>query len=64
LAVKCIRLHGKRKCAVLDPFLGIGHSAYGAKECPDLVSSFKGFDIDEEYIKVAAGNLGVDYSRL
>jgi site-specific DNA-methyltransferase (adenine-specific) len=64
LAVKCIRIHGKKDCAVLDPFLGIGHSAYAAKECLDLVSSFKGFDIDEEYIRVAAANLGVNYSTL
>jgi site-specific DNA-methyltransferase (adenine-specific) len=64
LAAKCIRLHGRQKTTVLDPFLGIGHSAYAAQECAALVSNFKGFDIDEEYIKVAAGNLGVNYSRL
>jgi site-specific DNA-methyltransferase (adenine-specific) len=63
LAVKCIRLHGKKECAVLDPFLGIGHSAYAARECPDLVASFTGFDIDEEYLKVAAAALGVEISR-
>jgi site-specific DNA-methyltransferase (adenine-specific) len=53
LAVKCIRLHGKKDCVVLDPFLGIGHSALAAKECPDLVAEFIGFEIDEEYVNVA-----------
>jgi site-specific DNA-methyltransferase (adenine-specific) len=54
LAVKCIRLHGKRNATVLDPFLGIGHAAVAAKECPDLVNQFIGFEIDEEYLRVAA----------
>jgi site-specific DNA-methyltransferase (adenine-specific) len=58
LAVKCIRLHGKKNAVVLDPFLGIGHSAFAAKECPDLVSTFIGFDIDEEYVRVACEVLG------
>jgi site-specific DNA-methyltransferase (adenine-specific) len=62
LAVKCIRLHGKRDALVVDPFLGIGHSAYAAKECPTLVSQFIGFDIDEEYIRVACEVLGCGYS--
>jgi site-specific DNA-methyltransferase (adenine-specific) len=62
LAAKCIRLHGRKNCTVLDPFLGIGHSAYAARECTDQVSIFTGFDIDEEYIKVAAAVLGVSYS--
>jgi len=53
LAVKCIRLHGRKNAVVLDPFLGIGHSALAAKECSDIVSKFIGFDIDEEYIRVA-----------
>jgi site-specific DNA-methyltransferase (adenine-specific) len=53
LAVKCIRLHGKSHCTVLDPFLGIGHSALAAKECGDLVSWFIGFEIDEEYLRIA-----------
>jgi site-specific DNA-methyltransferase (adenine-specific) len=53
LAVKCIRLHGKKEAVVMDPFLGIGHSAFAARECSDLVSEFIGFEIDEEYIKVA-----------
>jgi site-specific DNA-methyltransferase (adenine-specific) len=64
LAVKCIRLHGKKNAVVLDPFLGIGHSAFAAKECANLVQKFIGFDIDEEYLKVACALIGCDYSRI
>ena len=58
LAVKCIRLHGKKNAVVLDPFLGIGHAALAARQCSDLVSEFIGFDIDEEYLNVACEVLG------
>ncbi len=52
LAVNCIKIHGSRKDIVmLDPFLGIGHSALAAKKCG--VQQFIGFDIDREYIGVA-----------
>jgi site-specific DNA-methyltransferase (adenine-specific) len=64
LAVKCIRLHGRKEAVVLDPFLGIGHSAFAAKECPDLVSTFIGFDIDEEYVRVACEVLGCQSKTL
>lgn len=64
LAAKCIRLHGKRNATVLDPFLGIGHSAIAAKECADLVERFIGFDIDEEYLKIAAELIECSYSRV
>jgi site-specific DNA-methyltransferase (adenine-specific) len=64
LAAKCIRLHGKRNATVLDPFLGIGHSAIAAKECGDLVERFIGFDIDEEYLKIAAELVKCCYSRV
>jgi site-specific DNA-methyltransferase (adenine-specific) len=64
LAVKCIRLHGKKNCTVLDPFLGIGHSAFAAQECTDLVSRFIGFDIDEEYLKVACEVLDCAYFKI
>lgn len=64
LAVKCIRLHGRKNITVLDPFLGIGHSGFAARECSDLVSEFIGFDIDEEYLKVACGLLGCGYSKV
>jgi site-specific DNA-methyltransferase (adenine-specific) len=62
LAAKCIRLHGRKNCTVLDPFLGIGHAAFGAK-ASGLVSEFYGFDIDEEYLKLACQLLGCKYSR-
>ncbi len=62
LAAKCIRLHGHKNATVMDPFLGIGHSAFAARECSDLVSKFIGFDIDEGYLKVACGLLGCRYS--
>ncbi len=64
LAAKCIRLHGKKNAVVMDPFLGIGHTAMAAKECPDLVSKVIGFDIDEEYLKVASEILGCAYKPL
>lgn len=64
LAVKCIRLHGKQNATVLDPFLGIGHSAIAAKECGNLVKRFIGFEIDEEYLEVAAQLVKCPYSRV
>lgn len=52
LAVNCIKIHGcNPELAVLDPFLGIGHSALAAKQCG--VRQFVGFDIDREYVDVA-----------
>ncbi|MCC6446555.1 MAG: site-specific DNA-methyltransferase [Armatimonadetes bacterium] len=43
----CILLHGlSRTNVVLDPFLGIGHSA---RACVELGVSFVGFEIDREY---------------
>jgi len=52
LAEYCIKLHGCRPDLVmLDPFLGIGHSALAAKQCQ--VGRFIGFDIDAEYLTVA-----------
>ena len=52
LATRCIKLHGKNKRAVvMDPFLGIGHSALAAIECG--VAEFIGFDIDGEYLRIA-----------
>ncbi len=52
LAVNCIKIHAncKEQC-VLDPFVGIGHSALAAKQCG--VREFIGFDIDAEYVDVA-----------
>jgi site-specific DNA-methyltransferase (adenine-specific) len=56
LAENCIRIHGvKSDTIVLDPFVGIGHSALAAKLCS--VPKFIGFDIDPEYIEVAKSAL-------
>jgi DNA modification methylase len=52
LAVNCIKVHGAGPDIVmLDPFLGIGHSALAAKRCG--VKRFVGFDIEAEYVEVA-----------
>jgi len=47
----CIRLHGLGKTRlVLDPFMGIGNTAIA---CLRLGIDYVGFEIDEEYVKVA-----------
>lgn len=52
LAENCIRIHGCRPdLVVLDPFVGIGHSAVAAKNCQ--AGKFIGYDIDAEYLAVA-----------
>jgi len=52
LAVNCLRIHGlKPELVMLDPFVGIGHSALAAKECG--IRQFIGFDIDPEYLEEA-----------
>ena len=52
LAVNCLKVHGCHPDLVmLDPFLGIGHSALAAKQCG--VQRFIGFDIDPDYVEVA-----------
>jgi site-specific DNA-methyltransferase (adenine-specific) len=52
LAVNCIKIHGmKPDMVMLDPFVGIGHSAVAAKQCG--VPRFFGYDIDAEYLEVA-----------
>jgi site-specific DNA-methyltransferase (adenine-specific) len=56
LAVNCIKVHGCRPDLVmLDPFLGIGHSALAAKQCG--IGRFYGFDIDPGYVAVARREL-------
>ena len=56
LAEWCIRLHGVRPdLVVLDPFLGIGHSAVGARTCE--VEKFIGFEIDADYFAQAQERL-------
>jgi site-specific DNA-methyltransferase (adenine-specific) len=52
LAVNCIKVHAAGPdILMLDPFMGIGHSALAAKRCG--VKRFVGFDIDAEYVAVA-----------
>jgi site-specific DNA-methyltransferase (adenine-specific) len=47
----CIQLHGVKKTRlVVDPFLGIGHTAAA---CVDLGVDFVGFEIDSEYFATA-----------
>jgi len=47
LPEQCIRLHGlERAGLVVDPFLGIGHTALA---CLDLGVDFTGFEIDADY---------------
>jgi len=63
LAVNCLKIHGHcSEQSVLDPFVGIGHSALAAKECG--VKQFIGFDVDEEYIEVAREALKKDVMEL
>ena len=52
LAANCIKIHGRpAEIFMLDPFVGIGHSALAAKQCH--VRQFIGFDIDRHYIEIA-----------
>jgi len=60
LAVNCVKIHGVGKeIVMLDPFLGIGHSALAAKQCG--VRDFIGFDIDSEYVKTATWAVKAEY---
>jgi site-specific DNA-methyltransferase (adenine-specific) len=62
LAVNCLKIHGCDSSSVmLDPFLGIGHSALAAKQCK--IGRFIGFDVDAEYLKVARSALQGSYSQ-
>ena len=52
LAANCIKVHGFRSDLVmLDPFLGIGHSALAARQCG--IQHFMGFDVDAGYVRTA-----------
>jgi site-specific DNA-methyltransferase (adenine-specific) len=58
LAEWCICLHGARPdLVVLDPFLGLGHSAMAARACG--VEKFIGFEIDPVYFDQARERLGL-----
>ena len=61
LPIMCIRLHGWRSDLVmLDPFLGIGHSALAAKQCE--IQAFIGFETNAEYLRLVRANLGLSGS--
>lgn len=52
----CILLHGlERIKLVLDPFLGIGHTAVA---CVELGVNFVGFEIDPEYYRTSCNAIG------
>ena len=56
LAVNCIKIHGNPFGTVmLDPFLGIGHSAVAARQLG--IRKFIGFDMDAEYVELARRNI-------
>ncbi|TDI13563.1 MAG: site-specific DNA-methyltransferase [Acidobacteria bacterium] len=55
LPERCLRLHGLERCRLaLDPFSGIGSTAVA---CLRLQVDFAGFEIDEEYNRVALTRL-------
>ncbi|MGI0071312.1 MAG: DNA-methyltransferase [Thermoplasmata archaeon] len=57
----CLRLHGlARVRTAVDPFVGIGASAVAAARCG---VDFVGFDLDEEYLGVAAQRVRVELAR-
>ena len=57
----CLRLHGLRRTRlVVDPFVGIGASAVAAAR---LGVSFAGFDLDREYLGVAAKRVRQELGR-
>lgn len=57
----CLRLHGlARTRLAVDPFVGIGASAVAAAR---LGVGFVGFDVDEEYLRVAAERVRAERRR-
>jgi len=57
----CVRLHGlERARRVVDPFVGIGSSAVAAVR---LGVDFVGFDVDPEYLRVAAERVRRERAR-
>jgi len=58
----CIRLHGVgRTRLVVDPFVGIGASAVAAVR---LRVPFVGFDLDREYLRLAAARVRTELRRV
>jgi len=55
LAERCLRLHGKARPVVMDPFLGIGSAAEAAVRVG--AKHFIGFEIDAEYAAFARARI-------
>lgn len=63
LAERCIRIHGKpESSSVLDPFVGIGSSALGARAAG--ANRFLGIDIDDSYLEVARERIAEEQNLL
>jgi len=60
LVEHCILATTKEGDVVLDPFMGIGTTALVAKR---LGRKYIGFDISEEYVDLAEGNIEIDKIR-
>ncbi len=61
IARMCVLLHGVKKTdTVLDPFMGLGHTAVACKE---LGVDFVGFEIDTGYFEQACGLLKLSKYR-
>ncbi|MFP3866534.1 MAG: DNA-methyltransferase [Desulfobacteraceae bacterium] len=55
LPERCLRLHGVKQIGlVLDPFLGLGHTA---QACARLGIDFVGFEIDPQYLEISQQSL-------
>ncbi len=63
LPLNCVKLHGNvANTVMMDPFLGIGHSALAARDAG--VKQFIGFEIDRGYIETAADSLGLPLDQI
>jgi site-specific DNA-methyltransferase (adenine-specific) len=63
LPVMCIRLHGlSEDLVMLDPFLGIGHSALAANECG--IKKFIGYEIEPDYLALATERINCPQQEL
>ncbi|GAN60163.1 DNA-methyltransferase [Acetobacter cibinongensis] len=58
LPEQCIRLHGRKKAKVLDPFMGTGTTLLAAQR---MGCSGVGIDIDEDYVAIARRRLVEDW---
>lgn len=62
LAEQCIRIHGQgERTSLLDPFNGIGTSAVAAQRMG--ITSYTGFDIDEDYLAVTRERLTAEQDQ-